>query len=389
MKKVISLLLVLSVVFCSFAFSVSAADAGNSITLPLIYDSATSQLKYNVALRCIGDHVTTEKRNPLTEPALDGADPFNGQGVIDISYTDDEIAEYATLCAEHADVIYTKPGSSSDATPDYVIYYDMEKFGYPSRNNGELRVVDENFFEFSVVANSKYDQHFVVKANGKIISPNAQTGKYVLPMTYSYNIEIEDLSLRTINIHFSGTGTQKGYNLYGSVERPTANTIFQRQNGVYGQDYYVVLLAINGYRQSIRPSKTSTGIAALEFLSGVNFYASYGVGSLLPPLDATKYTESVGYVYEDRSNGDFKYYIQYDSDELLDKTNSDLTFCGIVYKIKGEAMSAKYTNGLGRAVPVTDIEPTVTGVKEDKKANFFQRLKDIIRLIINFFKNLY
>ncbi|MBQ6018833.1 MAG: hypothetical protein IJL26_01515 [Clostridia bacterium] len=358
MKKALSVFLALTLIVCSFVFAVSASAAGNSITLPIIYNEDGS-LKYTVAFKCNGDHV----KSP------------------------DDVCD-------HEPVVFPKEGDDESSEPDYTIFYDMSKFGAPNYT-GELRGIDENFFEFTIEIAQKYEQHITVTSNGKVITPNEVTGRYVLPMGYSYRVAIPEgktpegenvypnFTLRRVYMHFPATATKEGYNLYGvngyNGKMPATDNIFERQNGIYGEDYYVVLLVQKGYRECLKGVPTEAqDFDQAEYILGVRLFANPVVGSPLPKLNSDEAVTYAADIYENRTAGNLVYAFDYldDDTDNIDSSDENYTLVGRIFKVDGAAMTT------------TDIEPVVSGVTEDSKNNIFQWLFRILRLILNFFKTM-
>ncbi|MBQ6165293.1 MAG: hypothetical protein IK118_03070 [Clostridia bacterium] len=371
MKKTLSVFLVLTLVVCSFAFAVSASAAGNSITLPIIYNTDGS-LKYTVAFVCSADHIDP----PVDDNPVDGKIPTK------------------EACTEHETVFFYKDGDSEGSEPDYAIYYDMSKFGTPNYA-GELRGIDTNFFEFQIEIAQKYEQHITVTSNGKVITPNQTSGRYVLPMGYSYHIEIPEgvtpegenvypnFTLRRVYMRFPATATKEGYNLYGvngmDGKKPATDNIFERQNGIWGEDYYFVLLVQKGYRECLKGIPTEAqDFDQAEYLLGVKMYANPVIGSPLPQLGSDEKVAYAADIYENRTAGNLVYAFDYLDDDTddIDRDNENFTLVGRIFKVDGSAMT------------YTEIEPVVSGVTEDSKNNIFQWLFRILRLILNFFKTL-
>lgn len=366
MKKAISLVLAFSMIFCTFAFSASAAG-GKSITLPFVFEKdelGNDVLKYTVAVKCNGDHI----------PMPEDPDPADG------------IFPEKPECTEHTTVIFCKHGDkSTDPDIDYTVSYDMSKFGAPDRN-GEITAVTDNYFDFDVTMDEKFIQQVTITANGKVITKNEVTGRYVLPMNYSYLLLIPEpdegypnFDLRRTKVTFPSTNEMEGYNLYtfnmgdeGS-DRPN---LYERQNGVYGQDYYVKLLVKDGYRECLQGIKTSVDeFDQNEYPIKVKLSASEVPNSPLPPLDAADKVYHVANIYIGKVNGNTVYrYDFFDRDDDDIAEDSAFTLCGRVYKIDGEVMKSE------------TVEFMVSGIVEDTKNNIFNWFFRIIRMIMNLFQ---
>lgn len=373
MKKALSVFLVLTLLVCSFAFAISASAAGNSVTLPIIYNEDGS-LKYTVAFVCNADHIDPPVDTDRTDGKIPGKEP----------------------CSEHETVVFYKDGDEEGCEPDYAIYYDMSKFGVPNYS-GELRDIEANFFDFYFVIAEKYEQqmHITVTANGEVITPKQVSGRYVLPMDHSYLIEIPEgvtpegenvypnFTLRRVYMHFPATATKEGYNLYGvnamDGKKPAEDNLFERQNGVYGEDYYVVLIVQKGYRECLAGIPTEAqDFDQAKYVLGVKLFANPVVGSPLPKLGSDEAVSYAADIYENRTNGNLVYAFDYLDDDTddIDRSNENYTLVGRIFKVDGGAMTT------------TDIEPVVSGVHEDSKNGIFQWLFRILRLILNFFKTL-
>ena len=371
MKKTISVFLALTMIAFSFMFAVTAFAEGNSITLPIIYNEDGS-LNYTVAFACSNDH---------TDPPADD-NPTDGK------------VPAKPACTEHETVVFRKEGDTEESEPDYTIYYDMSKFGAPNYT-GELRGIDNNFFDFYIEIAEKYEQNITVTANGKVLTPNQTSGRYVLPMGYSYLIEIPEgrtpdgesiypnFTLRRVYMHFPATATKEGYNLYGvngeNGKKPSVDNIYERQNGTYGQDYYVVLLVSKGYRECLSGIETEViEFDQTEYVYSVKMFANPVIGSPLPKLGSDEAVTYAADVYENRAHGNLVYEFDYLDDDTddIDRENPDYTLVGRIFKIDGSAMT------------VTDIEPVVSGVTEDSQNGIFQWLFRILRLILDFFKSM-
>lgn len=385
MRKFISVSLLLSMLFGLLVLPGSAAG-GRSITLPFVYESKDdfAKLKYTVAVVCNGDH--------LPEPV--DPDPADGK------------LPEKLPCTEHTTVIFCKNGETAENPDiDYVISYDMSKFAAPNEA-GEIQNIDENFFEFSVKMDSKYVEKVTITANGAPITPNQVTGRYVLPMTYSYYLEIptpdddalyDNFTLRPTRVTFPGTGKKEGYNLYTfnfgkskDQDKPDSNRpdLYERQNGRWGEDYYVKLLVQEGYRECLKGLNTNVpDYDESESILGIKLYASPVPNSPLPPLDSADpgKVDYVADIYIKREN-DFTFY-KYDFFNEEDKAKLDdskeydaegdtgYVLCGRVYKIDGEVMKAE------------SIDLTVQGVTADQVNNVFSWFFRIVRMIINLLKN--
>lgn len=371
MKKTVAVFLILTLLTGTFAFALSASAAGNSITLPIIYNDDGS-LKYTVAFVCNGDHIPQPEDTDPTDGKIPAKDP----------------------CTEHEPVFFYKNGDGEGSDPDYAICYDMSKFGTPNYT-GELRGIDTNFFEFTIWIAPKYEQNITVTSNGKVITPNQVTGRYVLPMGYSYRIAIPEgrtpdgqsvypnFTLRRVYMHFPATATKEGYNLYGvnamNGKMPATDNIFERQNGVYGEDYYVVLLVQRGYRECLKGIPTEAqDFDQGEYLMGIKLFANPVIGSPLPQLGSDEQVAYAADIYENRTAGNLVYTFDYldDDTDNVDRNDENYTLVGRIFKIDGQAMT------------YTDIEPVVTGITEDSKSGIFQWLFRILRLILDFFKTL-
>ena len=373
MKKVISVLLVLSMLLGTLALSATAAE-GKSITLPFVYttdDLGNDALKYTVAVTCNGDHI----------PEPEDPDPADG------------VTPEKAPCAEHTTVIFCKLGETSDDPDiDYTISYDMSVYGMPDEN-GEITGIDESFFDFTVTMDDKYIQKVTITANGTVIEPNATTGRYVLPMNYSYYLEIPEpdqgypnFDLRSVKVTFPATNTKEGYNLYSFdyetyINDPVSDkpNLYERQNGTYGEDYYVKLLVKDGYRECLSNVQTDADdFNQDEYPMQVTLYASTVPNSPLPPLDSADMVYHVANIYQYKANGNTVYkYDFFDTDtDDIDTSNTAYTLVGRVYKVDGEVMKAQ------------SVELMVQGITADTTNTIFNWLFRIIRMIINLFKNL-
>lgn len=368
MKKGISVILVMALLLGTLAVSASALG-GKSITLPFVYTQDewdNDALKYTVAVKCNGDHIP----EPEDPDLADGVTPEKPE------------------CTEHTTVIFCKLGETSgDPDIDYTISYDMSKYGAPDEN-GQITGIDESFFDFTVTMDEKYVQQVTVTANGKAIEPNATTGRYVLPMTYSYLLEIPEpdagypnFTLRVTKVTFPATNTQEGYNLYTYTpgeDGSDRGDLYERQNGRYGQDYYVKLLVKDGYRECLTNVETDApDFDQGEYPLQVKLYASEVPNSPLPPLDAADKVYHVANIYRYKANGNtvYKYdFFDVDTDDV-DAGDSAYTLCGRIYKIDGEVMKAE------------SVELTVSGVVADQQNTIFNWLFRIFRMLINLLKN--
>lgn len=368
MKRIISLSLIFSLIFCSLAFCVNA-EAGKSVTLPFVYakdELDNDVLKYTVAVKCNGDHI----------PMPEDPDPADG------------VFPEKPECTEHTTVIFCKHGDKSDNPDiDYTVSYDMSKYASPDRN-GEITGIADGFFDFDVTMAEKYTQRVTITANGKVISRNEVSGRYVLPMTYSYLLLIPEpsegypnFSLRHTKVTFPATNSQNGYNLYSfnlgdeGSDRPN---LYERQNGTWGEDYYVKLLVKDGYRECLKGIQTDVDdFDKSEYPISVNLYASEVPNSPLPPLDSADKVYHVANIYIGKVNGNTVYrYDFFDRDDDNISEDSAFTLCGRVYKVDGEVMKAE------------SVDLMVQGVVEDSKNNLFSWFFRIIRMILNLFTNL-
>lgn len=371
MKKILSVCLAVSMLFGLVSLTGSAA-AGRSITLPFVYmtDEAGNQtLRYTAAVVCNGDH--------LPEP-------------VDPDIADGKLPE-KPACTEHATVIYCKHGDNAENPDiDYTISYDMEKYGAPDET-GEITGITEGFFEFTVTMAEKYVQQVTITANGGVITPNSVTGRYVLPMTYSYLLEIPtpdeeagyyNFALRVTRVNFPATNTKEGYNLYtynfGTTDDSDRGNLYERQNGRYGQDYYVKLLVQDGYRNCLKTLDTDVpDFSDDDYVLPVKLYASQVPNSPLPPLDSADQVHHVANIYVKRLNGLTTYAYDFFDDPTDDVAEAEgsYTLCGRVYKIDGEVMKAE------------SVDLVVQGVVADQVNSVFSWFFRIIRMIVNLLKN--
>ncbi len=378
MKKIISVLLALAMLTGIVGLTASAAG-GKSITLPFVYmkdELGNDTLQYTAAVKCNGDHI----------PMPEDPDPTDG------------IPPVKPECTEHPTVIFCKHGDDS-ANPDvdYTISYDMSKYGAPDEN-GEITGIDEAFFEFTVEMDDKFIQKVTVTANGAVITANESTGRYVLPMDYSYLLEIPtpdagypNFDLRRIKVTFPATNTKEGYNLYsftrnqivnvdGDYVDPDPAAIYERHNGVYGQDFYVKLLVQDGYRECLTTVDTSVDdFNQEEYPLLVKVFASTVPNSPLPPLDAADQVYHEANIYQHRARNEVYYvYDFFDNEEDNVPENDDsYILCGRVYRVDGEVMTAN------------SVEMMVQGITADQTNTIFTWLFRIFRMIINLFKNFF
>ena len=378
MKKVLSVLLALAMLTGIVSITASAAG-GKSITLPFVYmkdELGNDTLKYTAAVKCNGDHL----------PMPEDPDPYDG------------IPPVKPECTEHPTVIFCKHGDNqADPDIDYTISYDMSKYGIPDEN-GEITGIDENFFEFTVTMDEKFIQQVTITANGAVIEPNETTNRYVLSMDYSYLLEIPtpdagypNFDLRRIKVTFPATNTEEGYNLYsftnnqifnryGELVDPDPATIYERQNGVYGQDFYVKLLVQDGYRECLSAIETNVGdFNQDEYPLQVKVFASTVPNSPLPPLDSDQQVYHEANIYQHRANNEVYYvYDFFDrDDDNVPQDDDSYILCGRVYRVDGEVMTAN------------SVEMMVQGITSDQSNTIFNWLFRIIRMILNLFRNFF